>query len=72
MGDGESKGFHGAWKEQLQSENLLEGYRAQKFLKYPDGVESLMKMDTDFMLKTLDHINVFEDGTEIVCKNEEE
>lgn len=38
-------------------------------------------MDTDLMLKTLDHIKVFEDGTllvvfldgtEIECKNEEE
>lgn len=38
-------------------------------------------MDTDFMLKTLDHIKVFEDGTllvvfldgtEIECKNAEE
>lgn len=39
-----------------------------------------MEMDTDFMLKTLDHIKVFEDGvlvvvfldeTEIECKSEE-
>ena len=39
------------------------------------------EMDTDLMLKTLDHIKVFEDGTllvvfldgtEIECKNEEE
>ena len=43
--------------------------------------EVLTEMDTDFMLKTLDHIKVFEDGTllvvfldgtEIECKNEEE
>lgn len=41
----------------------------------------LTKMDTDFMLKTLDHIKVFGyeallvvflDGTESECKNEEE
>ena len=69
------------WTEQLQSENLLEGYRAEKFIEYTDGAEPLTKMDTDFMLKTLDHIKVFEDGTllvvfldgtEIECKNEEE
>lgn len=45
------------------------------------GAEPLTEMDTDFMLKTLDHIKVFEDGTllvvfldgtEIECKNEEE
>ena len=41
----------------------------------------MTEMDTDFMLKTLDHIKVFEDGTLLVvfldgteseCKNEEE
>ncbi len=44
-------------------------------------VRELTEMDTDFMLKTLDHIKFFEDGTllvvfldgtEIECKNEEE
>ena len=69
------------WKEQMQSENLLEGYRAEKFIEYTDGAEPLAEMDTDFMLKTLDHIKVFEDGTllvvfldgtEIECKNEKE
>lgn len=64
--------FMEQWTEQLQSENLLEGYRAEKFIKYTDGAEPLTEMDTDFMLKTLNHIKVFEDGTEIECKNEEE
>ena len=72
--------FMEQWTEQLQSENLLEGYRAEKFIEYTDGAEPLNEMDTDFMLKTLDHIKVFEDGTllvvfldgtEIECKNEE-
>lgn len=69
------------WKEQMQSENLLEGYRTEKFIEYTDGVQLLTEMDTDFMLKTLEHIKVFEDGTlavmfldgtETECKNEEE
>ena len=73
--------FMEQWTEQLQSENLLESYRAEKFIEYTDGAKSLTEMDTDFMLKTLDHIKVFEegtllvvflDGTEIECKNEEE
>ena len=72
--------FMEQWTEQLQSENLLEGYRAEKFIEYTDGAEPLTEMDTDFMLKTLDHIKVFGDGTllvvfldgtEIECKNEE-
>lgn len=25
------------WKEQMQSENLLEGYRAERFVEYTDG-----------------------------------
>ena len=42
--------------------------------------EPLKEMDTDFMLKTLDYIKVFEDGTllvvfldgsEIECRSEE-
>jgi hypothetical protein len=73
--------FMERWKEQLQGENLLEGYRAEKFMEYTDGAAILTEMDTNFMLKTLDHIKVFEDGTlrvvfldgmEIECKNEEE
>ena len=72
--------FLGRWKEQVLSENLLEGYRAEKFMEYTDGAKPLTEMDTDFMLKTLDHIKVFEngtlrviflDGTEIECKSEE-
>ncbi|MBQ1193581.1 MAG: hypothetical protein IIX45_05615 [Lachnospiraceae bacterium] len=58
----------------------MEGYRAEKFIEYTDEAETLTDTDTDFMLKTLDHIKVFEDGTllvvcldgtEIECKNEE-
>ena len=45
--------FMEQWTEQLQSENLLEGYRAEKFIEYTDGAEPLTQMDTDFMLKTL-------------------
>jgi len=69
------------WQLQRQSENLLVSYRAEKFMEYTDREEQLTEMDTDFMLKTLNHIKVFEDGflkvvfmdgTEIECKNEEE
>lgn len=69
------------WTEHLQSENLLEGYRTEKFIEYTDRAEPLTYMDTDFMLKMLDHIKAFEDGillvvfldgTESECKNKEE
>ena len=29
------------WTEQQQIENLLEGYRAEKFIEYTDGSEPL-------------------------------
>ena len=73
--------FMERWKQQMQGENLLESYRAEKFMEYTEGAEPLTEMDKDFMLKTLDHIKVFEngtlrviflDGTEIECKSEEE
>ena len=68
------------WKQQMQGEDLLVGYRAEKFVEYTKDAKPLKEMDTDFMLKTLDHIKVFEDGTllvifldgsEIECRSEE-
>lgn len=37
-------------------------------MEYIDGEELLTKINMDFMLKTLNYIKVFEDGTEIECK----
>ena len=68
------------WKQQMQGEDLLVGYRAEKFVEYTEDAKPLKEMDTDFMLKTLDHIKVFEDGVlreifldgmEIECRSEE-
>lgn len=59
----------------------MTGYWVEKFMEYTKDTEQLKEMDTDFMLKTLDHIKVFEDGTllvvfldgsEIECRSEEE
>lgn len=69
------------WEVQKRSENLLEGYRAERFISFVAEAEPIQQMDMDFMLKTLGHIKVFEDGTllvvfldgtEIECKSEEE
>jgi len=48
------------WQLQRKSENLLVSYRAEKFMEYTNRAELLTEMDTDFMLKTLNHIKVFE------------
>ena len=82
---GKPSRFHGAADGAVDGavakREPIEGYRAEKFIEYTDGAEPLTEMDTDFMLKTLVHIKVFEDGTllvvfldgtEIECKNEEE
>lgn len=64
------------WKQQMQGD-LLAGYQAEKFVEYTKDAKPLKEMDTNFMLKTLDHIKIFEDGTrrviflngtEIECK----
>ena len=50
----------------MQGKDLLVGYRAEKFAEYTKNAKPMEEMDTDFMLKTLDHIKVFEDGTLLV------
>lgn len=72
--------FWEKWEKQKESENLLEVFRAMDFQKLVKSGHPLEKMETDFMLRVLDHIKVFEDGTlmvvfldgtEIECKSEE-
>lgn len=71
--------FWQKWEKQKESENLLEVYRAMDFQELVKRGKPLEKMETDFMLRVLDHIKVFEDGTlmvvflngtEIECKSE--
>lgn len=64
------------WEEQMQSENLLEVYRAKDFWELTKEAGLAEKIDTDFMLRVLACIKVsgdgqllvlFLDGTEIEC-----
>lgn len=66
------------WEEQKKSKNLMEVYRAKDFLELTKETVVEAKMETDFMLRILNHIKVFEDGTlmvvfldgtEVECKN---
>ncbi|WP_279230906.1 recombinase zinc beta ribbon domain-containing protein [Clostridium tyrobutyricum] len=68
------------WKRQTQGDDLLLAYRAERFIALVQDAEPIEAMETDFMLETLDHIKIFEDGlllvvfldgTEIECKNDE-
>lgn len=65
------------WEEQKDSENLLEVYRAKDFQELVSNAGKIDYMNIDFMLQTLECINVFEngalkvvflEGTEIECK----
>ena len=69
------------WEGQKESEDLLEAYRGMDFQNITKDGKTIEKMETDFMLRVLDHIKVFDDGmilvafldgTEIECKNGEE
>lgn len=68
------------WKTLSQGDDLLLVYRSERFIALVQDVEPIEAMETGFMLQTLDHIKIFEnglllvvflDGTEIECKNEE-
>lgn len=65
------------WEGQEKSEDLLEVYRAKDFQELLEMSVLAEKVDTNFMLRVLDYIKVFEtgqllvlflDGTEIECK----
>lgn len=65
------------WEAQEKSDDLLEVYRAKDFRKLLKTAVLAVKVDTDFMLRVLDCIKVFEngqllivflDGTGIECR----
>lgn len=67
------------WETHGEFGSLLEQYRAVQFADIIENTKHITDFKTDFMLKTLDHIKVFEsgklvvtfmDGTEIECKGE--
>jgi len=66
------------WEEQEKCEDLLEVYRAKDFRGLVNATVVDVKTETDFMLRVLDYIKLFEngkllivflDGTEIECSN---
>ncbi len=72
--------FSQKWEEQKKCEELLKVYRSKGFQEAIQAGRKIEKVDTDFVLKILDHIKVFEDGvlavtfldgTEIECKSGE-
>lgn len=56
------KHFIEKWKNISLEDDLLLAYRAKKFLKIVKEIGLIERMDLDFMLETLGHIKIFEDG----------
>lgn len=45
---------------------MLTAYRAKDFLKLTENAESISKVDTDFMIRVLDNITIYESGNIII------
>jgi len=67
------------WETLAEFGNPLEQYRAVQFADITENAKHITDFEIDFMLKTLDHITVFEsgklvvtfmDGTGIECEGE--
>ena len=54
------------WKAQANGDDLLTAYRAKEFLKLTENAESINKVDTDFMIRVLDNITIYESGNIII------
>ena len=54
------------WQKQLTDKNPLIAYRAKDFFNLTEKSEHIEKLDIDFLLRTLDHITIFENGNIVV------
>ena len=51
---------------QANVDDLLTAYRARDFLKLTENSEHIDKFDTDFMIRVLDNITIYENGKIII------
>lgn len=67
------------WERTAKFGNPLEQYRAVQFADITEDTKHIKEIDTDFVLRTLDHIKVYETGritirfmdtTEMECNGE--
>lgn len=54
------------WQKQLTDKNLLAAFRAKDFLKLTEKKEHIEKLDMDLLIRTLDHITIFESGSILI------
>ena len=50
------------WKEKAQGEDLLARFRAVDFVELTEHEQPIQELDVELMLRTLDHIKVYESG----------
>ncbi len=50
------------WHKQAEDNNLLTAYRAKDFLKLTERADHIIKFNSNHLLRTLDHITIFENG----------
>lgn len=50
------------WKEKAQGEDLLARLRALDFMELTEHAQLIQELDVDLMLRTLDHVKVYESG----------
>lgn len=54
------------WKAQANGDDLFTAYRAKDFLKLTENAESINKVETEFMIRVLDNIIIYESGDIII------
>lgn len=68
------------WEEKRQGDDLFAKFRAMDFMEVTEDAHPIKKLDIDLMLRTVDHIKVYEngmvvtvflDGTEIEWESED-
>lgn len=54
------------WEMQTNNDDLLTAYRARDFLGLTENQKQIDKVDTDFMIRVLDNITIYENGKIII------
>ena len=50
------------WERRMQGEDLLAKFRAMDFMEVTKDARLIKGLDIDLMLRTVDHIKVYESG----------
>lgn len=51
-----------AWEKKMRGEDLMARFRAMDFMEITKDTRPIKELDIDLMLRTVDHIKVYESG----------